>query len=229
MKIEAPDYDERLLFLGSNGTGKSVLARQMLAAGYHRVRAVDLKGDFELLQDHRVVRDPGDWRGFRARHVVYRPRVEYRTGAALDHLLWSWYHEAAATYDQRRKVQRRPTVIYLDETLALAHSRRTEALANIAVAGRALSLGLWCASQRPVWIPVETRSEAHRWYVFWLSFEQDERMVLQHAKRRLSLEQLQAGWENYSFWELRRGSVSAGRWDIQHMPPLPPEAAALTP
>ncbi len=226
MKISPPEYDERLLFLGSNGSGKSVLARQMLAAGYHRVRAVDLKGDFNLLQDHRVVREPGDWRGFRARHVVYRPKAPYDSGAWLDQVLLGWYRDAQRTFDSKRKVQRNPTVIYIDETLALAHSRRTEALARIAVAGRALGLGLWCSSQRPVWIPVEARSEAHRIYAFYLQYEEDERELLKYAKRQLSLEQLQAGMQHHSFWELRRHRSSAGRWEVRQMPPLPPEAAA---
>lgn len=226
MKIAAPEYRERLLFLGSNGSGKSVLARQMLAVGYHRVRAIDLKGDFSLLQEHRVVREPGDWRGFRHRHVVYRPKAPYDSGEWLDRILDRWYHEAKATFDEKRKAQRNPTVIYVDETLALAHSRRTEALAKIAVAGRALDLGLWCSSQRPVWIPVEARSEAHRIYAFYLQYEEDEKELLKYAKRQLTLEQLQGGMHHHSFWELRRSRDSAGRWEVRHMPPLPPEAAA---
>lgn len=226
MKISPPEYDERLLFLGSNGAGKSVLARQMLAAGYHRVRAIDLKGDFDLLQDHRVVREPGDWRGLRHRHVVYRPKAPYDSGEWLDRVLMQWYREAQRTFDTKRKVQRNPTVIYVDETLALAHSRRTEALARIAVAGRALGLGLWCSSQRPVWIPVEVRSEAHRIYVFFLQYETDELEVLKYAKRQLTLEQLQAGMDHHAFWELRRSRAAAGRWEVRHLPPLPPEAAA---
>lgn len=227
MKITPPRYEERVLFLGSNESGKSVLARQMLGAGYHRVRAIDLKGDFNLLQEHRVVREPGDWRGFRARHVVYRPRPPYDTGPWLDEVLLRWYHEAQRSFDSKRKLQRNPTVIYVDETLALAHSRHTEGLARIAVSGRALKLGLWCASQRPFWIPVETRSEAHRIYVFFLQYEADEKHVLQYAKRQLTLEQLQAGHDNpYEFWELSRSQSGAGRWDVRHMAALPKEAAA---
>ncbi|OLB58147.1 MAG: hypothetical protein AUI13_07485 [Gemmatimonadetes bacterium 13_2_20CM_2_69_23] len=225
MRLVPPEYEERLLFLGSNGSGKSVLARELLAAGYRRTRSIDLKGDFELLQDHQVVREPDDWRGFRHRHVVYRPRPPWDRGPHLDAMLWHWFREAQSGFDAKRKIQRHPTVIYVDETLALAHSRHTEALARLAVAGRSLRYGLWCASQRPRWIPVEARSEAWRWYVFHLSYEQDEKEVLQHAKRQLTLEQLQAGSEHHAFWELRRSQHTAGRWDVRHMPPLPAEVA----
>lgn len=225
MVIEAPRYEERVLFLGSNESGKSILAREMLGAGYHRVRAIDLKGDFDLLQEHRVVRDPGDWRGMRHRHIVYRPRPPYDTGPYLDMVLMRWYHQAQRSFDSKRKVQKDPTIIYVDETLALAHSRRTEALARIAVSGRALKLGLWCASQRPVWIPVETRSEAHRIYVFFLQYEDDEKEVLKYAKRQLSIDDLQASRRNWSFWELRRARDTAGRWEVRNMPPLPKEVA----
>jgi energy-coupling factor transporter ATP-binding protein EcfA2 len=225
VKISPPDYDERLLVLGSNGSGKSVLVRELLGAGYRRTISIDLKGDFVPLQDHRVVREPDDWRGWRARHVVYRPRPPYDSGAPLDQVLWRLYHQAQRTYDSKRKVQPAPFVVYVDETLALAHSRRTEGLARIAVAGRALGLGLWCASQRPRWIPVEARSEAHRVYVFYLQYEEDERELLKLAKRQLSLEDLQRGWDKWSFWELRRSRTSAGRWEVRHMPPLPEEVA----
>lgn len=83
-------------------------------------------------------------------------------------------------------------------------------LAALAVAGRSLGVGLWCASQRTKWIPVEVRSEAWRWYVFYLADEEDEEEVVKFAKGRLTIAELRAYCREYGFIELRRAARGGG-------------------
>lgn len=201
--------------MGSNGGGKSKLAGQMLASGYPRSVSIDVKGDFDPPLDYDVLRSPSEW-GWRNtdKHIVYRPKLEYMGGGWLNEVLFSLFERA------RKKGKREPFVVYVDEGLYLSKTGHTQALAALAVSGRSLNVGLWVASQRPTWIPVEVRSEAWRWYVFYLAYEQDEREVLRYAKGRISLEQLQEGTANYSFWEIKRGEKSAGRLTINHFPPV---------
>jgi hypothetical protein len=214
--ISPPEYGERIIALGSNGGGKSVLMRELLAAGYPRTVTIDVKGDFEPIQPHRVVTKPDDWLGWRADHIVYRPGREHQTRAAMDGVLNRLYNRA------QKSGKRHPFVVYIDEALYLAKLGCASSMAALAVSGRSLGLGLWITSQRPKWIPVEVRSEAWRWYVFYLSFEEDEREVLKHTKGRLTLQNLQEGTEAYSFWEIRRGRSNPGLVDVTHHQPVTP-------
>ena len=220
-RISSPRYSERLLFLGSNGVGKSVLIREMLSK-YPRSVSVDTKGDFEPIQPFVVVDNPDDRRLYNENTVVYRPRPEFKTGAHLDNVLGRLFARAQETYDVKNRTQLRPFVVNIDEGLAFSKRGHTANLAEIAVSGRSLNIGLWVASQRPVWIPVEVRSEAWRLYVFYLAYEEDEKEVLKLTKGRLTLKQLQEGFDNYSFWEIRRGKESAGRLEIRHCPKVTP-------
>lgn len=201
--------------MGSNGGGKSVLAGQMLASGYPRSVSIDVKGDFDPPLDYTVLRSPDEW-GWRNtdRHIVYRPKIEYMGGAWLEEVLFRLFERA------RKKGKREPFIVYVDEGLYLSKTGHIQSLAALAVSGRSLNVGLWVASQRPMWIPVEVRSEAWRWYVFYLAYEQDEREVLKYTKGRLSLAQLQEGTANFSFWEIKRGKQSAGKLTISHFPPV---------
>lgn len=210
--ILPPSYQERLLFVGSNGGGKSKLAAEMLAAGYPRTVSIDVKGDFDPPIDYHVLSKPNDlgWRFHN--HIVYRPKFEYASGYWLDQVLQKLFQRA------RAKGKREPFILYIDEGLYLATSARTGTMRALAVTGRSLNVGLWVSSQRPKWIPVEVRSEAWRWYVFYLSFDEDEKEVLKYAKGRINLAELQNPKDLYSFWEIKRGTESAGRMSVKHYP-----------
>ncbi len=212
--IVPPDYQERVILVGSNGGGKSLLTGALLAAGYPRTVAIDIKGDFFPRERMEVVKDPRDRLGWQADHILYRPKREFRTSAWLRFVLERLFDRA------QRIGKKQPFIIYIDEGLYLAKAGCVREMANLAIAGRSLGVGLWVASQRPVWIPVEVRSEAWRWFVFYLAKEQDEREVLSYCKGRLSLEDLQRGYQAWSFWEIRRGRASPAELEIVHHPPL---------
>lgn len=223
--LRAPSYEDRILFLGSTGTGKSQAARMLLGAGYRRWVALDWKGDFNPIGEYRLVEAPPweDRRAWRADRLLYRPKSsEHRSARSMDSVLRWLFERAQDDYDAKNRRPRAPRIVYVDEALHLGKGRQTAALSDLATAGRSLGIGLWVGSQRPRWIPVEIRSEAFRWLIFFLAYTEDEKEVVRYAKGQLTEEQLQEGWQNHSFWELERLEDSTGRLRVRarHFPPL---------
>lgn len=223
-ELELPDYEERLLVAGSNGTGKTVFLRALLGAGYPRWVVVDFKGSFQPPHDpdhpYVVIHDPRDRRLLRADRVLYRPGPAFKTRQWLEFAFQRIYARAEAVKRNGRRF-----VVVVDEALAISRTRAVLWLGNLAVVGREWGVALWVASQRLKWIPVEVRSEAHRWILFWLADEDDEREALKFAKGELTLEQLRelTGSEEGApppFVELRRGSHTGGRVRVTAYPPV---------
>jgi DNA helicase HerA-like ATPase len=225
-QLELPDYEERILVVGSNGSGKTVFLRALLGAGYRYWVVVDHKGGFIPPHDpdHKVtmVRDPRDRKLLTADRVLYRPSAQFKTRRWYEYLFQRLYARADAV---RRNGKR--FVLLVDETLAIARMRAVLWLGNIAVVGREWGVGLWLASQRLKWIPIEAKSEAWRWYLFYLSDQDDEKEALRFAKGELTLEQLRelTGGMPPPFVELRRGAESGGRVQVKAYPPVrkPPD------
>lgn len=213
--IGVPDYRERVLFIGANGTGKTTLARALLDH-VPRYVVLDSKGDFptretdEIIADptsRRVLRDPPD-------HLILRPDARRSGGRWLNYILRCCYERAQS------EGRSQPFVVYVDEALYLSRTGHTHYLAALAVSGRSLGVGLWCSSQRSRWIPVEVKSEAWRWYIFYLGYEEDEKEVLRYAKGRLTLPDLQQSTEHHAFIEMRRDPARAGAMAVRRFPPV---------
>lgn len=212
--LEPPDYEERILIVGSNGSGKTKFTERLLGAGYPRTVVVDFKREFQhpALLDKRtrgyvhIITSPldrrlnrGGWpRPPEVEHIVFRPSPQFRTKKYLE--LFCARMLQRAEFEGRK----RPFVVVIDEGLWFAKYRALENLTALVVAGRSLKCSVWIGSQRTKWIPVEIRTEAHRWFVFWLSDEDDEAYVSRFSKGQLSVAELQQPKAPYSFFELRR-------------------------
>lgn len=244
--IEPPPLKARLAILGANGSGKSLFTYKLLQARkgsdycYKRQVIIDPKGDFGLREEpqdsgnyipidpetyklYAVVdtppnlsfwKSPRNWWAWRnADRVLYRPKPPYHAGQWIDYVI-GWLFMRA-----RKTGKKKPFLLVLDEGLLQGRTRKTEWYGAIIVAGRSMGVGVWTLSQRLSWIPVEVKSEAWILYVFFLSSIQEEREVINYTKGRLTVDQLEAGTADYSFWEIKtRGK--GGAITVRHLPPL---------
>jgi hypothetical protein len=220
--LTPPEYKERVLFMGENGSGKSVLARELLSAGYPRYVAIDSKGDFPTREGDVVIKDPQDkrWKS-PPDHTIYRPPANFATGPWLSYILHLCYARA------QREGKQKPFIVYVDEGYFLSRTGHTQWLAGLAVSGRSMGVGLWVSSQRPRWIPTEVRTEAWRWFIFHLGYDEDEAEVVKYLKlgagieaKRRGITMLQEATENFSFIEVSRDPVRAGHRKIRRCPPV---------
>lgn len=226
--IQTPSYKERVFFLGANGSGKTELASRMITA-YPRAYILDVKYDFPISWPngtYRVIDTPPgigwfSWfRGWGSKRVIYRPKPPYDSGPWITYWL-DWLFRKA-----RKEGKVKPFIVDLDEGAWAAYNGAKAAMSRLAIAGRSIGIGLWITSQRPRGITVETRSEAWRWYVFYLRSRDDRKEVVDYLDKQISEEQLSSTTENYQFWEIRRGE--GGRMNYRLMPPirLVPEVSA---
>lgn len=221
--IELPSYQERVLFLGANGSGKTVLESRMLAR-YPRVVILDVKGDFPIpaswdREDYALLTRPprptrllGFFDGWNRDRIVYRPSPPYDSGPAITAFLDWAFHRG------RREGKKRPFILALDEGGWVAYSGAKMAMSRLAIAGRSLGIGLWIAAQRPRGIPVEVRSEAWRIYVFFLRKEADRKELRDTLDDQADSIDFGESEGDYWFWEIRRGE--GGRLRYRLMPPV---------
>lgn len=219
-KLSTPTYQERVVFLGENGSGKTYLANAMLSAGnYARWIVLDQKRDFTPFEgagDYRVVTEakPEIFHGWRrADRILFQPKPEYGPRA----IRWA-LHQCYIRANLEGK--RRPFIVLVDEGLDAAHHYASDWLRTIATTGRSLGCGLWVNSQRPRWIPREVLSEAWRIYVFYMGNEEDDKEIVRLSKSQLTLADVQAATSHYSFLELRRDPDRAGPRLITRYPPI---------
>lgn len=213
--LTMPTFQERVTFLGSNGSGKSLLASYLLDDSYQRAVIIDLKHDFTPgIENYTLVKKPQDWRWAWRRHghILYRPSPDFLNGGDLSYVLKQLYFRA------QKEGKKKPFIIYIDETLFLSKLGANKWLSALAVSGRSMGVGLWCASQRPRWIPLEVRSETWRWYVFTLDYDDDVKEFSKYTQGRISQEELRNN-APYSFWEIKRAD-NGGSKAIHHYPPI---------
>lgn len=154
---------ERAVFVGSTGSGKSVLATSFLAS-YAYVVAIDPKNELKL-KEKRIVRNPHDLTKINHRVVepiVYAPDPEFDNAETYDQV-YEWIY------------RRENCTVYTDEIFAVmsAADRAPRWLKAILTRGRSLNIRSMNATQRPVSIPLSILSEAEHYFLFELRFEDD--------------------------------------------------------
>ncbi len=177
MKIKIRN-DERLVFVGATGSGKTVLAKHFLKR-LNRILVIDPKHTFRL--DGFKVRRSLPVFGSEFR-IIYRPRLE--DDEELAGLLMSIMRGKNAT-------------VYCDElaTLAEMYPNTTLILADMARTGRERHVSVWTALQRPRWVPRVFFTEAEIVIMFNLRSAEDRDYMAQFVGPEAS-----DPIEKYTFW-----------------------------
>lgn len=151
--------DQRCLFVGRTGSGKTTLADRLIRGMGYRIAVLDPKGLWNFPGYQEV-------RGYNANpHLlrqVFRPRDRHfpwlQSTRFLD-AIWS-----AGI----------PTVVYIDELSGLStRTKWPDILQDFVTWGRQWQYGTWFSTQRPRNVPTFTLTEAEHYFVFDLKYRAD--------------------------------------------------------
>lgn len=169
----APAPNERGIIIGSTGSGKTTLARSILAQ-YRYVVAIDPKqtlGSGERggghLPGYALATTPRELERSARRYerVQYRPEMAYQNPDDWERV-YNWSYRRGNHFS------------YTDELFDVhAWSRPPQSLRRILTSGRELGIGFLGATQRPRGIDRRLLTEAERYYVFHLRDPDDQRFL----------------------------------------------------
>ena len=223
--LTRPRYEERVFFSGANGSGKTILASALIAS-FPRAIILDTKGDFPVPWaegEYQVRTKPwgvGLLNSWKWRHgkqrIIYRPSIGYDSGEAIARFFDDCYRKA------QKEKGAHPRILYVDEGAWVSYAGAWRSFARLLISTRSLKLGVWLSSQRPKGIPVEARSEAWRWYVFYLRSREDRKEVVSYLDHQITEYDLESTTKDFEFWEIRRGT--GGKMQYRLLPPIRPPA-----
>lgn len=175
--------DERVIFVGRTGSGKTTLADRLIRFLGYRTVVIDPKHRWEFPGYKLVTHyDPS----LETIRQVFRPKdraaADWRDLEVFLESIWN-----AGI----------PTVVYIDELTAVTEPRRTiPILEDFVRLGRQVGMGTWYASQRPKDVPSLFLSEAEHWFVFDLRYAADREKCVgflgDNVANRIP--------EKYAFW-----------------------------
>jgi DNA helicase HerA-like ATPase len=184
----APSPVQRMMIVGTTGSGKSVLERHLLKL-YSRSIVIDPKltlGSGERggghLPGYELARTPRELERMAGRHphTQYRPEMRYQNPGDFERV-FDWIY------------RRGSTMLAVDEVFDVHHHNRAPiSLRRILTSGRELGIGFIGCTQRPRGIDRRLMTEAEIWAVFHLRDEDDRRFL----RPRIGMGRL----PSYGFW-----------------------------
>jgi len=174
-ELELPEYGKHIVFLGSTGSGKSVLASAMLRY-YDAFFAIDTQDSLDI--PGKVLANPRHLglllRFYPKLHYVPKPEFIER---------YYFEHVFRTLLNSSQKKKPRPRIIYIDEIYHVGYGMSFPAwLPKAITTARQRKLSFWISTQRPRAIPVPVMSEASKIIVFYLSKGDDIKLVSEFAR-----------------------------------------------
>lgn len=169
---------EHVTFLGSNGSGKTQLAYELLSqTATPKLPAVSLVMKprdatvdryLRVLEHHKTRSWPPYMQTFRARPAGWALWPKHSFDPERDDAML--YREMrAAMLDSYKRGKR---IVFADETLGLSHVGLNNTMIALWTRGRSMECGLWAATQKPSHIPLYAYNQASH---IFLAYETDHR------------------------------------------------------
>jgi ABC-type dipeptide/oligopeptide/nickel transport system ATPase component len=208
--LELPPYNRHIVMVGSTGSGKSWLAESMLKY-YDSYFAIDTQDSLEI-PGHRIISPdhlPFMLQVFKKLHYVPKPEL-------LERDVFNFVFKTLLDSSSKKKPHQR--VIYIDEIYHVGYGTAfPNWLPKAITTARQRQLAFWISTQRPRQIPIPIFSEASKIYVFYLSKEDDCKLISSFARtnKKELFETLLNQQDDYSFIEI---NCRKGTWE--KYPPL---------
>lgn len=187
-----PKSNQRALITGATGTGKTTLARYLLA-DYPRIIVIDSKctyGGKVGEPGYRLVHTPRELKGLRSSVDL----IQYRPDET---------HQSVSDYDEVYKwcYRRQDLMIYTDEAFLVHHgSYAPDWLRACVTCGRELGIGMITGTQRPRGIDLRLMTEAEIFLSFELRHKDDRRRMAE-----MGGEEFLVRPPKHAFWVWRAG------------------------
>jgi len=165
------------VFLGVTGSGKSVLARELLTR-YQSYFVFDMQESMKL--SGVVVRDPANAAKLINKgtpRIIYRPRRIYQEREISNYIL-------DKLLDSSSSENPHPRIIYIDEIFQLGYMQSfPDNLPKGMTFSRQRQLSFWISTQRPKLIPTNILAQASHFFVFYQNNEGDKERIAEFAPR----------------------------------------------
>lgn len=185
--------NDRAIFLGATGSGKTTLARALMY-GVKNVAVLDPKRTFTLPESWQAVTT--DDMETVLEHTGPKPII-YRPGAEIlddpeSVEWWFWW-----VYNRGH------TLAYIDEAMMVTkESRPLRGYAACIQLGREKGIGVWSATQRPARVPIVLLSESEHMFAFRLRHPQDLARVADYSSPEIMSQP--ASGHGFWYWNDRR-------------------------
>ena len=189
---------ERVSFAGKTGSGKTYAARWLLRPQWIK-RLIVIDPKMQLVGDPkwRLEAPTSDAmkalrKGEYARMVVWQPPAIDNEGFPVWDSVFTFAWECG------------DVVVYIDEMYSVAkNGRMSYPLRRLYTQGRSQGVGVWTATQRPSFVPLEMFSEAEWSFVFTLRIENDRKKVaasLGFDQIEQPIRDVHGFWTAYQTW-----------------------------
>ena len=191
--------DQRVTFIGQTGSGKSVVARYFLklarAKGW-RIVIIDPKKDWMKYLGQKM---PFAKDGLGTVDSPWLVGEFYDKFAVQIFQPLEWNDDCKFFFQDIIKTGN--TIVYTDEITQLATANNVpKELKVIWTQGRALNIGAWCATQRPLGIPEIIKSQSEVWFLFRVNSKDDREVVKGYIPLDGTPEVIDKPLPKYEFW-----------------------------